>query len=127
MFKTFLGNFPFFTVSPIHVLSAAHCFLSPHDDLANLGLLVGDHDISIGSDTSYSALYGVAQVTKHPSYNPSNSQNDIAVVRSSTVIQYNAAVAPACLPFGYSATAFDNTMLEVPGWGTTMVSFHFFF
>lgn len=87
-------------------------------------MLVGDHDYTTGADTAFSALYNVLSITSHPYYNVNTNANDIAVVKTMTTITYNAGVAPACLPFGYAQTAFDNTVLEVPGWGTLEVISH---
>lgn len=106
-------------ISPNHVLSTAHCFLNTYSSPSRVGVLAGDHDYKVGSDTSFAAVYTVASITRHPSYNPNTDVNDIAVVRTNQPIQYNAGVAPACLPFQYSQTAFDRQVLEVPGWGTT--------
>ena len=108
----------FFTVAPNYVLSAAHCYGSSMS-ASNVGVLVGDQDITIGTDTPYSAMYTVSSIIKHTSFSTTTNQNDIALLKTSTSIVYNRGVGPACLPFPYSSTAFENTILEVAGWGTT--------
>lgn len=86
---------------------------------SNIGVLVGDQDITIGTDTPYSQMYRVSSIINHSAFSTTTNQNDIALLKTSTTIQYNRAVGPACLPFPYSSTAFENAVLEVPGWGTT--------
>uniref|UniRef100_A0A336M6B5 CSON012467 protein n=1 Tax=Culicoides sonorensis TaxID=179676 RepID=A0A336M6B5_CULSO len=107
-------------ISPFYILSAAHCFTGSLATPANVGALVGDHDYTTGSDTSYSALYRISSIVKHGLYNSVTNVNDIALLKTSSEIQYNAGVGPACLPYGFAINAFDNNViLDAPGWGTT--------
>ncbi|XP_063695471.1 venom serine protease-like [Culicoides brevitarsis] len=107
-------------ISPFYILTAAHCFTGSLLTVGNVGALVGDHDYTIGTDTKYSSLYRISQIIRHGLFNAKTHENDIALVRTSTEIQFNSAVGPACLPFAFANSAFDaNVPLEVPGWGTT--------
>ncbi|XP_053661500.1 venom serine protease-like [Anopheles marshallii] len=103
-------------ISEYHSISAAHC-MRGRSILAS-GLLVGDHDINVGTDTSYSVLMRLASVTNHPSFVFSPSQNDIAIVRTADRIIFNAGVGPVCLPFRFSSNNFAGSIVEAAGWGT---------
>lgn len=85
------------------MLTAAHCF-NVYRDIATIGVLVGDHDISQASDTPYPALYKVQRIIKHASYVPtSDNQNyDIALVQTLDQIRWKRTIGPACLPFIYN-------------------------
>ncbi|XP_041782957.1 venom serine protease-like isoform X2 [Anopheles merus] len=103
-------------ISDYHSITAAHCMRGR--SLSASGLLVGDHNLSVGTDTSYSVLMRLASVTNHPQYVVSPSRNDIALVRTADRIAFNAAVGPACLPFRYSTSNFAGSIVEATGWGT---------
>jgi len=107
-------------------LTAAHCFDIPRS-INNLGVLVGDHDISQAVDTPYPALYQAQQIIKHESYVPSgatNPSNDIALVKTWDQIRWKRTIGPACLPFSFNVagveTYFNNRYLVALGWGTTV-------
>ncbi|KAG5895347.1 hypothetical protein JTB14_003144 [Gonioctena quinquepunctata] len=55
-------------ISTRYVLTAAHCLLNVQQ--VNLGVLVGDHNISSGYDTTAAALYKVSAFEKHPNFKP---------------------------------------------------------
>uniref|UniRef100_A0A182MK40 Peptidase S1 domain-containing protein n=1 Tax=Anopheles culicifacies TaxID=139723 RepID=A0A182MK40_9DIPT len=103
-------------ISEYHAITAAHCMRGR--SISAAGLLVGDHDLTAGSDTSYSVLMRLASVTNHPSYVTSPSANDIAIVRTSDRITFNAGVGPACLPMRFSSSNFAGSIVEATGWGT---------
>lgn len=86
--------------------------------LPNLGLLVGDHNITSGTDTPYSALILLSSIKLHEGYNPTVGTNDIAIVRTRSEIMFNTGVGPACLPFKYYGASFVGIELEAVGWGT---------
>ncbi|XP_052901412.1 venom serine protease-like [Anopheles moucheti] len=103
-------------ISEYHALTAVHCMRGR--SIPASGLLVGDHDTKVGTDTSYSVLMRIASVTNHPSFVFSPSQNDIAIVRTVDRIIFNAGVLPACLPFRFSGSNFAGSIVEATGWGT---------
>uniref|UniRef100_A0A182N2U5 Peptidase S1 domain-containing protein n=1 Tax=Anopheles dirus TaxID=7168 RepID=A0A182N2U5_9DIPT len=103
-------------ISDYHSISAAHCMTGR--SISAIGLLVGDHNLSVGTDTSYSKLMLLASYTNHPSYVASPSRNDISIVRTVDRIIFNAGVGPACLPFRYSTSNFAGSVVEATGWGT---------
>ncbi len=58
--------------------------------------------ITIKGDTIFEATYDIASIIRHEFYNPSNDQNDIALLRTRTDILFNRGVGPICLPFKYA-------------------------
>ncbi|XP_001861527.2 venom serine protease 34 [Culex quinquefasciatus] len=104
-------------ITNYHALTAAHCPLGR--SITNLGLLVGDHDITSGTDTSYAALHRLASIRSHESYSTVTKQNDIAIVRTQTEILFTAGVGPACMPFKFFGASFVGVELEAVGWGST--------
>ncbi|KFB50059.1 AGAP011909-PA-like protein [Anopheles sinensis] len=103
-------------VTNYHAITAAHCFMGR--SIGSLALLVGEHDITTGADSPYTALLLLASVKIHESYNPTTRNNDIAIVRTRTEISFNAGVGPACLPLKYDGASFVGITLEAVGWGT---------
>lgn len=89
-----------FLVHERYILTAAHCF-SSYTNPANIGILVGDHDINVGTDTVYSKLYKAQSIIKHEYYNTVSKVNDIALLVTTSNIIWYRGVAPACLPFKY--------------------------
>ncbi|XP_058461897.1 venom serine protease 34-like isoform X2 [Malaya genurostris] len=104
-------------ISNFHAISAAHCPIG--HSITNLALLVGDHNITSGTDTLYAAIHRVASIKTHELYNMETKLNDIAIVRAATEIIFSAGVGPACLPFKYYGATFVGLELEAVGWGST--------
>jgi hypothetical protein len=86
-------------------------------------LLVGDHDVSMGTDTPYAALYQAVRVIRHENYVPdSNDQsNDIALIQTRDPIRWKRTIGPACLPFIYEGydSYFDGYSIVAAGFGAT--------
>ncbi|CAH1162873.1 unnamed protein product [Phaedon cochleariae] len=107
-------------ISDRYVLTAAHCLLNVL--IANLGVLVGDHNISAGYDTVAAALYRVERNISHPNFNPRTQINDIAILRTTTRMVFSIYVGPACLPFRYTAFDFTGQIVTALGWGQLFFS-----
>ncbi|XP_035919182.1 venom serine protease-like [Anopheles stephensi] len=105
-------------ITNYHAITAAHCYMGR--SIANLALLVGEHDITVGSDSPYTALLLLASIKIHEGYSSStaSSSNDIAIVRTRTEIVFNPGVGPACLPIKFTGASFVGIQLEAVGWGT---------
>ncbi|XP_051165115.1 venom serine protease 34-like isoform X2 [Leptopilina boulardi] len=105
-------------ISVKHILSAAHCVMNR--DPSNMGVLIGDYDISTGRDTN-STLFKVSQYVMHPSFrsNIRNSPYDISVITILGTIRYTNEIGPACLPFQHSQDSFSGAVVNILGWGTT--------
>ncbi|XP_052888963.1 venom serine protease-like [Anopheles moucheti] len=98
-----------------YALTAAHCLLQRTTN--DTALLVGDHNIKTGSDTSYSQVHIVAQFMSHPSFTVKPLANDVALVRTQQPIQYNPGVGPVCLPWRYTSQTFEGSTVVATGWG----------
>uniref|UniRef100_A0A1B0GL98 Putative trypsin-like serine protease n=1 Tax=Lutzomyia longipalpis TaxID=7200 RepID=A0A1B0GL98_LUTLO len=103
-------------ISHRHALTAAHC--TRNVPVRNAGLLVGEHDLSVGHETPHTRLLTVARFIVHPSYAPNPSRNDIALVQPQTNIVFSPGVAPVCLPFDQRTNTFLGARVEATGWGT---------
>merc|ERR1711997_1217087 len=99
-------------ISPIHVLTAAHCTGS-----SNFDIIVGEHDVSSSSDGT---RHEVCRVVRHPSYNsPSQLNNDFSIVVLRTPVTLGARAVPACLPdSSHAGDTLAGQSLTVSGWGT---------
>lgn len=84
------------------------------DDTA---LLVGDHNLTTGSDTSYAQAYVIAQFLSHPGFTTKPVSNDIALIRTYQPMQFNEGVSPVCLPWKYRSESFVGATVEACGWG----------
>lgn len=61
-------------------------------------LIVGDHDVTQATETSYTKTLVIAKVIQHESFNLTNNDNDIALIFPANAITFNAGVGPSCLP-----------------------------
>ncbi|XP_001657965.2 venom serine protease 34 [Aedes aegypti] len=104
-------------ITNYHALTAAHC--PTGHSISNLALLVGDHNISTGAESTYAALYRVALIKIHESYSKLTNLNDIALMRTTTEMVFSNGVSPVCLPFKYYGASFVGIELEAAGWGST--------
>ncbi|KAL1512636.1 hypothetical protein ABEB36_002198 [Hypothenemus hampei] len=102
-------------ISPHYLVTAAHCvdMKIPSD----LFVLVGDHDITTGNDTSSSAVYRVKNIKIFEGYNKMNYEGDIAMLYTDR-ITFSDNVGPICLPFRYILHTFQDQQVTVLGWGS---------
>ncbi|KYN38801.1 Serine protease easter [Trachymyrmex septentrionalis] len=118
-------------ISSRYVLTAAHCVTFLPGGLQLIGVRVGDHDLSKerDCDTNNKGLevvcaeryqdFGVESVQFHPEYTRTKLQNDIALIRLNSTVDFRPRnVKPVCLPFG-TATALNHNKAVVTGWGST--------
>ncbi|XP_050312534.1 venom serine protease 34-like [Anthonomus grandis grandis] len=103
-----------------YILTAGHCLQNKDPD--ELVVLVGDHNISSGSDTNYSAIYYVSAYEINPSYDSDTYSYDIAIVQTKTEISFSTYVGPVCLPFRYYSNDFALESVTLLGWGQTEFS-----
>lgn len=95
-------------------MTAAHCGLGK--SVSQLGLLVGEHDITKGTETPYTVLLRISQFKPHPQFNSESKVNDIALIRTATSITFTRGVQPVCLPFKFRNESFINRLVQVLGW-----------
>ncbi|KAA0185673.1 hypothetical protein HAZT_HAZT002186 [Hyalella azteca] len=82
---------------------------------APLRLSFGDWDVSNNNDGPY--IEGkVEKVTVHESYSRSTLQNDVAVLKLTTPLQYSDRVQPICLPTSDIPTD-GELQATITGWG----------
>lgn len=101
-------------VSASHALSAGHCLLDRK--VSELGLIVGEHDVTIGSDTPYTVLLRIASVAIHPNFDSITGVNDIALIKTLNTMTFTRGVQPACLPFKFKGESLVNSTVEAIGW-----------
>ncbi|XP_071368409.1 transmembrane protease serine 9-like [Centroberyx affinis] len=95
------------------VLTAAHCF----ESTSTSGLIV-----YLGRDTQQSINVNevsrtVSQIIRHPDYDDSTSNNDMALLQLSSPVDFTDYIRPACL--AADGSSFDaGTTSWVTGWGT---------
>ncbi|CAF1507269.1 unnamed protein product [Adineta ricciae] len=107
-------------LSPIYILTAAHCVDDP--EIMNCNLKV-----AVGTDTltdDEGQRIPVERIYLHPQWTPKTNENDIAVLKLITPIEFfNTSVAKICFPsISVSlATKFPKTdsSLVAIGWGST--------
>ncbi|PZC73446.1 hypothetical protein B5X24_HaOG200449 [Helicoverpa armigera] len=93
------------------ILTAAHCTIYYPNERWR---------IRVGSTWANSGgvVHNLAANIIHPSYNYTNNDNDIAILRSATTFSFNNNVRAASIA-GPNYSLADNQAVWVAGWGTT--------
>ncbi|KAG7233728.1 hypothetical protein INR49_006649 [Caranx melampygus] len=95
------------------VLTAAHCFSST--STFDLVVYLGRETQQLSNPNEQSR--SVTEIIKHPDYNPVTNDNDIALLRLSSTVEFDNFISPVCLAEdGSTFTA--GTTAWVTGWGT---------
>ncbi|XP_037825788.1 venom serine protease [Lucilia sericata] len=106
-------------VSHRYVLTAAHC-ARVQTNPANILIRAGRQNLLANPDTMYAADYYVSQIIVHGSYTANPVNNDIALLVTTTNIEWSRGVGPICLPSDANANNnFAYNYVDVIGWGTT--------
>ncbi|XP_010734718.3 trypsin II-P29 [Larimichthys crocea] len=95
------------------VLTAAHCF----ESTSTVGL-----EVYLGRDTQRlpnlnEVSRTVSLIIKHPNYNPSSFNNDMALLKLSSPVRYTNYIRPVCLA-AQSSEFKAKTPCWLAGWGT---------
>ena len=100
-------------ISTTMVITAAHCITSLIGN--NFNVVAGVHNLQSG--TGYQEVH-VAKVIKHPNFNPTTYDNDLAVILLATplVLGGSGATAVGTIPLISSATMPDQNATTI-GWG----------
>ncbi|ROT74590.1 CUB-serine protease [Penaeus vannamei] len=79
-------------------------------------VLVGDHNLYSASEAN-SQWMEIAEIVNHPSYDSNTLDNDIALIRLKTEIQFPSdnKIAPVCLPT--AGEMYDSVDATITGWG----------
>ncbi|XP_041976362.1 venom serine protease-like [Aricia agestis] len=106
-------------ISPSYLVTAAHCVVnkSPND----IGVIVGEHNTSTGTETTATQGFLVKTITIHPQFTQSNYDYDIAILAINGQMTFSDAVGPVCLPFKFVNTDLSGTKATLLGWGTTQI------
>jgi len=97
-----------------YAMTAMHCVT----DATNLVVALGEHNIRQDIENQQVQGIKVERVIKRPDYNTNTIDNDIALLRLSSEVEFNNNVIPACLPTNRDQQ-YANWEAVVSGWGTT--------
>lgn len=108
-------------IKPSWIVTAAHCFSErTSKNPSDWEVRIGEH--SLLRDERREVMQGVRQILIHPDYKPSNSShpgnNDIALVRLSSSINYGRYANQICLPDSFIFFKPGKRCI-VTGWGHT--------
>ncbi|CAG9570651.1 unnamed protein product [Danaus chrysippus] len=103
-------------IDNIYVLTAAHCVYSK--GVNDIAVVVGEHDVRIGTDSPDIQVFRVSSIIIHPNYNSNTYDNDIAIIKIQGVIRYSENVGPVCLPFKFADVDLTGAVVTILGWGT---------
>ncbi|XP_029163413.1 venom serine protease 34-like [Nylanderia fulva] len=104
-------------IAESYVLTAAHCVKDR--DISTIGVVVGEHDVTTGTETNATKLFRIVNCIMHEHYNDNHNDNDIAICKINGTIEYSAEVGPACLPFQHRDDTFGGDIVTALGWGMT--------
>ncbi|XP_075056135.1 coagulation factor VII [Mixophyes fleayi] len=105
-------------IAPNWVITAAHC-IKP-SIVKKLTVILGDHKISEAEGTEQ--VRKVVQIIMHENYvgRKTNNDNDIALLRLNSTVNYTDYVVPICLPereFAVRVLLHHGSSSTVSGWG----------
>jgi secreted trypsin-like serine protease len=94
-------------------LSAAHCPIGSASTL----VIGGAHNRNIVEANQQRRTVTSANYRIHANYNPSNLNNDIAILLVPTAWTHNAHIQPTRLPTAFASELFVGETATVSGWG----------
>lgn len=100
-------------ISPIHILTAAHCVSGSTQKPEVFLVKVGQHDTQRPSQ--YHKIHNVSAVHAHPDYDSRTIDNDVAIITLKEPIVMNNGVASVCLADTVCPTLGQSH--TVVGWG----------
>lgn len=100
------------------VLTAAHCVAGTSTAL----VIAGAHNRNIVEATQQRRTVLPANYRVHPLFNPSNFNNNIAVLVSPQPFAFNINVQPTRLPTAFATELFVGEIATATGWGRTAVT-----
>jgi len=104
-------------ISDQWVLTAAHCTISKNAE--DIEVLLGEHDYYDDYETE-SLRAGVAEIINHWNYDDPTTDNDYALLKLSSPVDFSAYphIRPACLP-KLASVDYAGFTGTISGWGTT--------
>ncbi|CAL8072406.1 unnamed protein product [Orchesella dallaii] len=110
-------------INNLYVLTAAHCITQTNGkstDPRGILVVLNDHNFANFTEMATITRY-VAKVIRHPLYNPSTYDYDVAVLKLTTRIELNRLSEPIlrtiCLPPRTMSNSFNYQDATVIGWG----------
>jgi len=100
-------------LSSSRVLTAAHCPIGSSSTLT----IAGAHNRNIAEPNQQRRTVAPANYRLHANYNPSNLNNDIAVLIMPSVFTLNPFVVASRLPTAFANELFVGETATVSGWG----------
>ncbi|XP_068246435.1 phenoloxidase-activating factor 2-like [Palaemon carinicauda] len=94
------------------LVTAAHCVY----DRPNLQVRLGEWVVNGETEPLPPRDFQVSKVTIHPSYNPYNLHNDIALLKISYPTNYEYHINRVCIPYAYQNVG-EGTKCFASGWG----------
>ncbi|TMW46896.1 hypothetical protein DOY81_008023, partial [Sarcophaga bullata] len=106
-------------ISRLHILTAAHCTRT-HSNPSNIVAYAGDHDLIAVNETPFAVQYRIQRILNHPDYRDTANGviNDIAILITTTPMEWSRGVGPICLPWRQQNEPFVYASVDVAGWGS---------
>ena len=99
-------------ISSRTVVTAAHCLVGRK--ASDLTARLGEHDTRTTRDGRHTDV-SVSEITVHPGYSASRSQDDIALLHLERPVAFSALIQPACLP--EDGDEHVGETVKLAGWG----------
>ena len=116
-------------ISENTILTAGHCFFKKCNDPSSCvpgktykpltKIRLGDQNLKDASDDDLAKTYEVKAIIKHDAYNGRGPRNDIAIVFTSTKIEFNSKTQNVNLPESANDVQdkYANLYAKIMGWG----------
>ena len=101
-----------------YVLTAMHCIKDGANIASNVLVKIGDYSLNSAIETIPQQNIPVANIIMRDDYDEQTTNNDIALLRLSSDVVFNANVVPACLPTDPN-NLYVGQQAVVSGWGAT--------
>lgn len=92
---------------------------------SDLKVKCGEWKLGIDDEPKPFQITGVRSVSFHPSYNPANLNNDVALLHCDERIRYDSHVGPICLEDQYASGSSDDCVTT--GWGKEVLRSEYWF
>ncbi|KAM3587582.1 uncharacterized protein V6R79_009513 [Siganus canaliculatus] len=101
-------------ISPLWVLSAAHCF-KRYNKASFWTVLAGKHDLDNPEERGQQTV-GVSLIVSHQDYNLQTKENDIALLKLKEPLVFNRFIRPIDVDM---KPLLPSTRCSITGWGST--------
>lgn len=96
-----------------YIATATHCFRHL-ESVEDFLIFAGYYENNGTSD--FKTIYEAEEVITHPDFG--NNDNDIALVKTKTSMEWSKYIGPICLPFNQQHNSFTYRLVQLVGWGT---------